>query len=140
MHYYDQKGPYMKIKTMAVVLFAAGSMLAETRGSFPVSSHTWIGGNAAQSSGEYVRGAENRNRQPNGSAYPTGQRWANGFRDGDERRASTPSFDKWDSGFDQSQNLRGRNRNQDFDSLARPRNARQDVNQGHSYRSEFRDR
>lgn len=82
----------MKTKMLAMVLVAAGSMFAQTRGSYSQSNQDWTGHNASQSNGRYGRDSEYRNTQTN--------------RDRDDWRRPTRSFERDRNHGDRNRNSR----------------------------------
>lgn len=85
----------MKTKMLAMVLVAAGSMFAQTRGSYSQSNQDWTGRNTSQSNGRYGRDAEYRNTQTT--------------RDRDDWRRPARSFER-------DRDHRDRNRNSRHDA------------------------
>jgi hypothetical protein len=82
----------MKTKMLAMVLVAAGSMFAQTRGSYSRSNQDWNGRNASQTNEQYGRNPEYRHTQT--------------ARDRDDWRRPTRSFDRDRNHGDRNRNSR----------------------------------
>jgi hypothetical protein len=157
-----KEGQFMKMKLLAMMLLAGGSMFAQTQFSIgigfgghgagfyqpppsyasnippcPGPDYTWVDGYWSQNYGRSTWVAGYWNRQPFSSDYEVAPRFDNRFNDGDDRRGFTPGFEQdRNRGFEQSRNFSGHDRDQSRGfNQGQTRDFGQNQNENHGNRN-----